>query len=72
MLCIRIEDNGPGIPTDLQDRIFFPMVSGRAQGSGIGLSVTQTIISRHRGWIEVVSEPGNTTIDVILPFGEVP
>ena len=72
MLCIRIEDNGPGIPTDLKDRIFFPMVSGRAQGSGIGLSVTQTIISRHRGWIEVVSEPGNTTIDVILPFGEVP
>ena len=72
MLCIRIKDNGPGIPNDLQDRIFFPMVSGRAQGSGIGLSVTQNIISRHHGWIEVVSEPGNTTIDVILPFGEAP
>lgn len=72
MLQIRIEDNGPGIPDDLKDRIFFPMVSGRAQGSGIGLSITQTIISRHHGWIEVVSEPGHTTIDVIMPFGDMP
>ncbi len=70
MLCIRIKDNGPGIPDDLKDRIFFPMVSGRAQGSGIGLSVTQTIIARHKGWIEVASKMGDTTIDVILPFGE--
>jgi len=69
---IRIQDNGPGIPDDLKDRIFFPMVSGRAQGSGIGLSITQTIISRHHGWIEVESEPGRTAIDVILPFGDTP
>ena len=72
MLRVRIEDNGPGIPDDLKDRIFFPMVSGRAQGSGIGLSITQTIISRHHGWIEVESEPGHTAIDVILPFGDTP
>ena len=69
---LRIQDNGPGIPEDLKDRIFFPMVSGRAQGSGIGLAITQTIISRHHGWIEVESEPGHTTIDVILPFGDMP
>ena len=67
---VRIEDNGPGIPEDLKDRIFFPMVSGRAQGSGIGLSITQTIISRHHGWIEVNSKPGRTAVDVILPFGD--
>ena len=67
---LRIEDNGPGIPEDIKDRIFFPMVSGRAQGSGIGLSITQTIISRHHGWIEVNSKRGRTAIDVILPFGD--
>lgn len=69
-LRLRIEDNGPGIPEDLKDRLFFPMVSGRAQGSGIGLSITQTIVARHNGWIEVHSEPGHTAFDVILPFGE--
>ena len=68
---LRIKDNGPGIPEDIKDRMFFPMVSGRAQGSGIGLSITQTIISRHHGWIEVNSRPGQTTVDVILPFGEI-
>ena len=72
MLRVRIEDNGPGIPEDLKERIFFPMVSGRAQGSGLGLSITQTIISRHRGWIEVESEPGHTAIDVMLPLGDMP
>jgi len=69
-LRLRIEDNGPGIPDDLKERLFFPMVSGRAQGSGIGLSITQTIIARHNGWIEVQSEPGHTAFDIILPFGE--
>ena len=72
MLLVRIEDNGPGIPEDLKERIFLPMVSGRAQGSGLGLSITQTIISRHRGWIEVESEPGHTAIDVMLPLGDMP
>ncbi|MEL0224198.1 MAG: ATP-binding protein, partial [Gammaproteobacteria bacterium] len=66
---LRVEDNGPGIPADLKDRIFFPMVSGRPQGSGIGLSITQSIISRHHGWIEVNSVPGLTQVDVIIPFG---
>jgi two-component system nitrogen regulation sensor histidine kinase GlnL len=69
LIRIRIEDNGPGIPDDLKDRLFFPMVSGRPQGSGIGLSITQTIISRHNGWIEVTSEPGYTAFDIFLPFG---
>ena len=47
---------------------FFPMVSGRPQGSGIGLSITQSIISRHHGWIEVNSVPGLTQVDVIIPL----
>lgn len=70
LIRIRIEDNGPGIPSDLKERLFFPMVSGRAQGSGIGLSITQTIVARHHGWIEVHSEPGRTLFDLILPFGD--
>ena len=70
LLQIRIEDNGPGIPTELTDRLFFPMVSGRAQGSGIGLSISQTIVHRHHGWIEVASKPGRTQFDIIVPFGE--
>ncbi|NBS11204.1 MAG: PAS domain-containing sensor histidine kinase [Gammaproteobacteria bacterium] len=70
LLQIRIEDNGPGIPSELTDRLFFPMVSGRAQGSGIGLSISQTIIHRHHGWIEVSSRPGQTQFDLIVPFGE--
>lgn len=72
LLQIKIEDNGPGIPNDLKDRLFFPMVSGRPEGSGIGLSITQTIISRHEGWIEVHSEPGHTAFEIILPFGDTP
>ncbi len=70
LLRVRIEDNGPGIPPELKERLFFPMVSGRAQGSGIGLSITQTIIARHHGWVEVHSEPGHTAFDIILPFGD--
>lgn len=69
LLQIRIEDNGPGIPDELKDRLFFPMVSGRPEGSGIGLSITQTIISRHEGWIEVQSDPGHTVFEIMLPFG---
>jgi Signal transduction histidine kinase, nitrogen specific len=72
LLQIRIEDNGPGIPDELKDRLFFPMVSGRPEGSGIGLSITQTIISRHEGWIEVHSDPGHTAFEIMLPFGVKP
>jgi two-component system nitrogen regulation sensor histidine kinase GlnL len=67
---IDISDNGPGIPEELMDRIWFPMISGRADGSGLGLAITQTIIGQHRGVIECTSRPGATCFSVFLPFDD--
>lgn len=65
---IDIEDDGPGIPRDLVERIFYPMVSGRANGSGLGLSIAQSIINQHHGLIECESVPGRTQFTILLPF----
>jgi len=65
---IDIEDNGPGIPRELLDRIFYPMVSGRANGSGLGLSIAQSIVNQHHGLIECDSAPGRTQFTLLLPF----
>jgi len=64
---IDVVDNGPGIEEDLQERIFFPMISNRAGGSGLGLAITQNIVGQHHGVIECDSEPGNTCFSVFLP-----
>ncbi|PCJ14511.1 MAG: PAS domain-containing sensor histidine kinase [Gammaproteobacteria bacterium] len=66
--CIEIIDNGPGITEELQDAIFFPMISGRANGNGIGLSIAQSIVNQHHGLIEYDSEPGLTRFSIILPL----
>lgn len=68
-LAVRLEliDNGPGIPPDIMDKIFLPMISGRATGSGLGLSIAQGIVSQHQGTIECTSEPGRTRFAIILP-----
>lgn len=66
--AIEIHDNGPGIPAALKDTIFYPMVSGRPSGTGLGLPITHGIISQHNGLIECVSEPGNTCFTVVLPL----
>jgi two-component system nitrogen regulation sensor histidine kinase GlnL len=68
VLRVDIEDNGPGIAEDLQETLFYPMVSGRANGSGLGLSIAQAIISQHQGLIECESEPGRTLFSVLLPM----
>ena len=68
VMHLSITDNGPGIPPDLIDRIFFPMISGRAEGSGLGLSISQNIIGQHGGALQVSSRPGNTVFSVFLPF----
>lgn len=69
-LVIRIEviDDGPGIPPELTNSLFLPMVTGRAEGSGLGLSIAQTLVQRHGGLIECTSEPGNTNFSVYLPI----
>ncbi|NJN51331.1 MAG: nitrogen regulation protein NR(II) [Gammaproteobacteria bacterium] len=65
---IDIVDNGPGIPAELFDRIYYPMISGRAEGSGLGLSIAQSIVNQHHGLIECASRPGQTTFTLYLPL----
>jgi two-component system, NtrC family, nitrogen regulation sensor histidine kinase GlnL len=67
-VAIAIEDNGPGVPEGIRDRIFFPLVSGREGGSGLGLTIAQTLIAQHGGTIECTSAPGHTAFTVLLPL----
>lgn len=68
VLRIDIEDNGPGIPKELKQSIFYPMVSGRAAGNGLGLSIAQDIIQQYHGLIECESYPGRTLFSIYLPL----
>lgn len=67
-VSVEIIDNGPGIPPGLMETMFYPMISGRPDGSGLGLPITHSIISQHKGLIECDSEPGNTRFSVTLPI----
>ena len=69
---IQIIDNGPGIPESIRDRIFFPLVSAREGGSGLGLTLAQTFVHQHHGTIEVESQPGRTCFTLLLPLGHPP
>jgi two-component system nitrogen regulation sensor histidine kinase GlnL len=64
---LEIIDNGPGIPADIVDKIFYPLVSGREGGSGLGLALAQTFITQHHGMIDCKSKPGNTCFTILLP-----
>lgn len=66
---IGIHDNGPGIPPEIAEDIFFPMITGRAEGSGVGLAISQNIIGQHNGLIECESEKGSTEFVIYLPLG---
>lgn len=68
VLRIDIIDNGPGIPEALMETIFYPMVSGRANGSGLGLSIAQDIVHQYHGLIECESRPGHTQFSILLPL----
>jgi two-component system nitrogen regulation sensor histidine kinase GlnL len=65
---VQFEDNGPGVPEHLRDTLFYPLVTGRADGTGLGLAVAQDLVSRHDGLIEFESRPGLTTFTILLPF----
>ncbi len=65
---IEIIDNGPGIPPELQDTLFYPMVSGRDGGTGLGVSISQNLIDQHQGKIEGQSWPGRTVFTIYLPI----
>jgi signal transduction histidine kinase len=67
---VRITDSGPGIPREIAGRIFDPFFTTKAQGvgTGLGLHIARNIIvNRHRGRIEVSSEPGRTEFRIVLP-----
>jgi two-component system, NtrC family, nitrogen regulation sensor histidine kinase GlnL len=68
---IQFEDNGPGVLTEIRDTIFYPLVSGRADGTGLGLGIAQDLVSRHGGLIEFDSAPGRTIFVISLPMDSV-
>jgi two-component system nitrogen regulation sensor histidine kinase GlnL len=67
-LELHVIDNGPGVPDSIKDRIFYPLVSGREGGSGLGLTLAQTFVQQHHGLIECDSEPGRTDFKILIPL----
>lgn len=68
VLSIDIIDDGPGIPAEMQDKIFYPMVTTRAEGTGLGLPIAQYLIHAHNGLLELRSNPGETRFTIYLPL----
>lgn len=67
-LELHIIDNGPGVPPEIKDRIFYPLVSGRPGGSGLGLTLAQTFVQQHHGLIACESVPGRTDFTLLIPL----
>jgi len=65
---LHVIDNGPGIPAEMIERIFFPLVSGREGGSGLGLTLAQTFVQQHQGFIACESHPGRTDFHIQIPY----
>ena len=70
LASVQVEDDGPGIPEELRSSIFYPLVTGRPNGTGLGLAVAQELVSRNGGLIEFESESGRTVFTLLLPLGE--
>lgn len=69
LVCeVCVIDNGPGVPETLAESLFYPMISGRAEGSGLGLSIAQSILHQHQGLIECESRPGHTEFRLLIPL----
>lgn len=68
-LELQVIDNGPGIPDDIQERMFYPLVSGREGGNGLGLTLAQSFVLQHHGTIECLSRPGYTCFTLRMPLG---
>ena len=67
-LELHVIDNGPGVPDHIKERIFYPLVTGRDGGSGLGLPLAQTFVQRHHGLIECESMPGRTDFRILIPL----
>lgn len=68
VIRIDVEDDGPGVPAEMIDRIFYPMVTSRPEGSGLGLPIAHYLVRRHEGMIECRSQPGETVFSIYLPL----
>lgn len=68
--AVQFEDDGPGVPQELRDTLFYPLVTGRAAGTGLGLAVAQDIATRHQGIVEFDSRPGRTVFSLLLPINQ--
>jgi two-component system nitrogen regulation sensor histidine kinase GlnL len=67
---VQVQDDGPGVPEELRQILFYPLVTSRADGSGLGLAVAQELVTKNGGLIEFDSEPGRTVFTLLLPLGE--
>jgi two-component system nitrogen regulation sensor histidine kinase GlnL len=67
-LELKVIDNGPGIPDVIRERMFYPLVSGREGGSGLGLTIAQNFVHHHQGSIDCHSRPGETIFTIRLPI----
>ncbi len=67
-LELHVMDNGPGVPENLRETIFYPLVSGREGGSGLGLTLAQSFVQQHLGTVECESEPGQTVFKILIPL----
>ncbi len=67
---LTVADNGPGIPEAIRERVLYPLVSGRDDGSGLGLTIAQTFITQHHGTLTYESMPGNTCFTILLPVND--
>ncbi len=65
---VEVSDNGPGVDPDIDSRIFDPMVTGKADGTGLGLPIAAEIITQHGGALDFASEPEETTFSLFLPI----
>ncbi len=67
--CVQVQDDGPGVPDEMHQTLFMPLVTSKAEGTGLGLSVAQDMVSRHQGAIDFESRPGRTVFSLLLPLG---
>ena len=67
---VQVQDDGPGVAPELRGSLFYPLVTGRTGGTGLGLAVAQDLVIRHGGLIEFESEPGRTIFTLMLPLEE--
>jgi len=65
---LQVEDNGHGVPPELHRSVFYPLVTSRPSGTGLGLAVAQDLVTRHRGIVEFESKPGHTVFSLLLPI----